>query len=145
MTIERPFPPVDPTRRRFLTVAAGGAAAVAIPSAGLTVDDPIYAAIETYRKAAVAHRAALDEQNRLELLGDPLADSVSEQPCHDEFNAFDELLSAAATTLPGIVAKLAYLEEIAKRDAWMFDDREGTAIALIESFAASLKNIVVQS
>jgi hypothetical protein len=30
MTIERPmFPPVDPTRRRFLTVAAAGAAAIA--------------------------------------------------------------------------------------------------------------------
>jgi hypothetical protein len=35
MTIERPmFPPVDTTRRHLLTIAAGGAVAAAIPTAG---------------------------------------------------------------------------------------------------------------
>jgi hypothetical protein len=69
-----------------------------------------------------------------------------EAPCHVAFNAFDVLLAAPAATLPGIVAKLAYLQDIAKRDAWMFNDRDGSAILLIESFAASIANIsTVQS
>ena len=51
------------------------------------------------------------------------------------------LLAGPAATLPGILAKLAYLQDIAKREAWMFDDRPGSAILLIESFAASIPNI----
>jgi hypothetical protein len=71
---------------------------------------------------------------------------VGEAPCHAAFNAFDVLLAAPAATLPGIVAKLAYLQDIAKRDAWMFNDRDGSAILLIESFAASIANVsAVQS
>jgi hypothetical protein len=42
---------------------------------------------------------------------------------------------------PGIVAKLAYLQDIAERDAWMFDDRKGCATRLIEGFAATIANI----
>jgi hypothetical protein len=33
---------------------------------------------------------------------------------------------------------LAYLQDIAGREAWMFEDRKGTAIRLIESIAASI-------
>jgi len=63
------FPPVDPTRRRFLTVAAGAsvagsgvllnAAAMApsVPQAALP--DPIYAVIEQHRKAAREHIEAV--------------------------------------------------------------------------------------
>jgi hypothetical protein len=144
--------PVDPTRRRFITIAVGASvgslAAVAMPASTgpETQHDPIFGMIEAYRKAEAAHRAALDEQNRLELLGDPLADSVSEQRCHDEFNAFDALLSAAATTVPGILAQLAYLQGIAESDAWMFDDRADTGPRLIKGFAASIANVLaVQS
>jgi hypothetical protein len=80
--------------------------------------------------------------NKIERIGDhAAADLVGEAPCHAAFIAFDMLLAAMATTLPGIVAKLAYLQDIAKRDAWMFNDRRGSAILLMESLAASIANI----
>jgi hypothetical protein len=152
------FPPRDPTRRRFLAVAAvasvvsAGTLAVAtamdpsVPQA-VTISrrsgpDPVFGLIEVHRKADRDHEAALDEQDRLERIGDhAAADLVGEAPCHAAFIAFDMLLAATATTLPGIVAKLAYLQDIAKRDAWMFNDRRGSAILLIESLAASIANI----
>jgi hypothetical protein len=53
---------------------------------------------------------------------------------------------AAATTLPGLVAKLAYLRDIAERDAWMLTDRPDAAILLLEGFVASVANVgAVQS
>jgi hypothetical protein len=157
------FPPVDPTRRRFLTVAAvvsvagaGSLAAAAMaPSVPVAVTippapaiaeptaalpDPVFGMIEAHRKAEAAHLAALDEQNRLDKAG--IEEDVSEQPCHDEFNAFDALLSAAATTVPGIVAQLAYLQEIVEHDAWMFNDREDSAPRLLKGFAASIANVL---
>jgi len=43
--------------------------------------------------------AALDEAGRLEKTG--LIDwGITEQPCHDENDAFHHLVGAAATTLP---------------------------------------------
>jgi len=66
---------------------------------------------------------------------------LAEAPCHADFAAFDVLLAAAATTLPGILAKLAYLQDVAKRDAWMFTDRPDAAIHLLEGFAASIANV----
>ena len=154
--------PVDTTRRRFLTVAAVGsivgagslaAAAMApnIPQAvpqAVTISrhsspDPVFGLIEAHRKAGCDNEAALVEQARLEQIGDNAAAwLVSEAPCHAEFNAFDALLSAAATTVPGIVAQLAYLQEIAERDARMFNDREDSATRLLKGFAASIANIL---
>ena len=52
------------------------------------------------------------------------------------------LIAATATTVPGIFAQLAYLQEIAERDAWMFNDREDAATMLLEGFAASIANIL---
>ena len=52
--------PVDPTRRRLLTMAAGAAAAAALPTAGLTAAiavDPIYTAIDKHRQVVTAHDA----------------------------------------------------------------------------------------
>ena len=153
------FPPRDPTRRRFLTVAAvasavgaGTLAAAAamdpsVPAAVTTprrsTPDPVFGLIEAHRRASAAHGSALDEQARLEQIGDNAAAwLVSEAPCHAEFKAFDALLSAAATTVPGIVAQLAYLQEIAEHDAWRFSDREDAATMLLEGFAASIANIL---
>src|SRR5260221_629755 len=74
MTIERPiFPPVDPTRRHFLSVAASGAAAIATATpaiACLAEPDPIFAAIEEHRAAVRAVRAASIEIDRLVALAD---------------------------------------------------------------------------
>jgi hypothetical protein len=156
------FPPRDPTRRRFLTVAAAGSVvgagslaaaamassipqAVTLPSivSSPALPDPVFGLIEAHRKAGCDHEAALVEQARLEQIGDNAAAwLVSEAPCHAEFNAFDALLSAAATTVPGIVAQLAYLQEIAEHDAWRFSDREDAATMLLEGFAASIANIL---
>jgi hypothetical protein len=157
------FPPRDPTRRRFLAVAAvasvvsaGSLAAAAamdpsVPAAVTmprhsTPPDLVFGLIEAHRKAAAAHQAALDEQNRLEKISGLDASDLSEQPCHDEFNAFDALLSAVATTVPGIIAQLTYLQEIAERNAWMFNDREDSATRLLKGFAGSIANVLaVQS
>jgi hypothetical protein len=166
------FPPRDPTRRRFLITAAGASAmsvgslaastiqipvwpiaqpCLAAPSVsvtpselvGLSMPDPVFGLIEAHRKAGCDHEASLVVQARLEQIGDNAAAwVVSEAPCHAEFNAFDELLSAAATTVPGIVAQLAYLQEIAEHDGWRFSDREDAATMLLEGFAASIANIL---
>src|SRR4030081_299133 len=98
------FPPRDPTRRRFLTVAAGASfigagslaaaamapnvpAAVTVPLATATAEptaalpDPVFGLIEAHRKADRDFDAALDEQGRLERIGDEAhADLVGEAP-----------------------------------------------------------------
>ena len=55
--------PVDPTRRRLLTIATGGAVAAAIPTTvGMAAAvDPIFAAIDEHRKAQAAHLAAIHQ------------------------------------------------------------------------------------
>jgi hypothetical protein len=137
--------PVDTTRRHFLMAVGGGTAAMlgaTIPEPA-ALHDPVFGLIEAHRKAGCDHEAALVEQARLEQIGDNAAAwLVSEAPCHAEFNAFDALLSAAATTVPGIVAQLAYLQDIAERDGWRFSDREDSATMLLEGFAASIANIL---
>jgi hypothetical protein len=107
--------------------------------------DPVYAAIDEHRKAHATHLAAIDEGCRLEELGGDWI-TVTERPCCDENAAFDRLLGAEAMTLPGLLAKLAYLRGIAQGDeAWMIDEREGAGLLLIDSFTASLKNVGVRA
>jgi hypothetical protein len=146
MTIERPmFPPVDPTRRHLLTLAAGGAVAAAIPTVAMTAADaidPVFDLIEIHRKAHAAHYAAIHELGRLEEAGDWDSGWITEQPCRDENNAFDELVAAAATTLPGLFAKIDHLLEFAEREAWMFGERKGATTALLESFAVSVAALI---
>ena len=155
--------PVDPTRRRFLTVAAVGSVvgagslaaaamvpndvprAVTVPLAPATaghaaLQDPVLGLIEAHRKAEAVHRASLQEQERLER-ADIWNCDAAEQACHEEFRIFDALLAAGATTLPGLVAKLFYLQDIANRDAWMLTNRPDAAIHLLEGFVASVANV----
>jgi hypothetical protein len=56
------------------------------------------------------------------------------------------LVAAPATTMQGLSAKLAYFDELAGEfeTEWMIRERAEAAV-LIQSFAASLKNIGVQS
>src|SRR6266849_4745435 len=129
--------PVDTTRRRFLAVAAfssvAGAgslaasamapnvpAAVTFPPASETAgpatpEDPVFGLIDAHRKASLVHLASLREQERLEK-ADIWHCDAAEQACHEEFRIFDALLVAAAMTLPGLVAKLFYLQDIANRE-----------------------------
>src|SRR3954454_17652046 len=96
--------PADPTRRHLLTIAAGGAVAALAPTAAPAATDPVFDLIEAHRRAHVAHTDALTLQDRLERAHDPGADLVSEKPCHDENDAFEALVIASATTLPGLIA-----------------------------------------
>jgi len=134
--------PVDPTRRRFLSNAAGLAAGgttlglMVLPPVSLAAtDDPILDLIATYRNAAAAHLAALDEQTRLKLAGDDDPGLVSEAACHAEAAAFAALIETAPITFAGLVAWAAYLNEIAEHEAWMFEE---AGVTLIETFADAL-------
>jgi hypothetical protein len=70
------FPPVDPTRRHLLTIAAGGAVAAAIPSAAVAgipaSGDPIFAAIEAHREATAVASVAYAESARLHRLANEM-------------------------------------------------------------------------
>jgi hypothetical protein len=158
------FPPRDPTRRRFLAVAAVAsvvsagtlAAATAMdPSVPVAVTmprpstpDPVFGLIEAHIKAHAAHVASLELQNRFERrYGIGQGSWISTQPCHDEDDAFVAMVEAPATSLPGLSAKLAYLQGLGSEfeTEWMIEDR-AHAGALVRSFAASIANIMaVQS
>ena len=90
---------LSPTRRRFLTVAAAGATALALPpsTAAAPAVDPIINLIEAHRKAHAAHMASLELQNRFERrYGAGQGSWVSTKPCHDEDDAFVAFVAAPA-------------------------------------------------
>jgi hypothetical protein len=147
--------PTDTTRRRFLTVAgvASVVSASSLAAAAMATSevphaviiprhrrDPVFGLIEAHRKADAAHLAAIKELDRLEKIhgfgGGHGA--ITQKPCDDENDAFEILVGAAANTVPGLLAKLAYLQDL---EEWMLDEREGTAIRLIEGFVASIANV----
>jgi hypothetical protein len=142
------FPPVDPTRRRFLSnvagIAAGGTAlALAIPSApAAAAFDPIFDSIEAHRTARAALLAALAEQNRLDEIGDRSGHWVASAACHADTEAFDRLIATAPTTLAGLQAWAAYLDEIRHVEEWMFEDEPP---ALIATLVEALGNLAVSS
>lgn len=137
MTESRPmFPPVDPTRRRFLTQAAGAAAggtvlalATVSPALGKAAPasplvDPAYAAIEAHKAARVAVNSVIREVAALE---GQLADrgiTLSERKSDPQLEALETALEvafdaenyaacelvgmSAPTTMAGILALLQY-------------------------------------
>jgi hypothetical protein len=116
-------------------------------TASETSIDPVFAMIDTHRKACKAHLDAMQLQNRIEKTrGSVAANWIAERPCRDENEAFAGLVSSVATTVSGLQAKLAYLRELAEDDewGWVFDEREGTALGLIESFCGSIRNVLPQ-
>jgi hypothetical protein len=119
------FPPVDPTRRRFLTVAAAGAVGVAIPAADARVNpghtaDPIYAAIERHKAACIPWDAAINVRAEFPKSGDPMTDEQWEQrdlldEAVDEGRVILEqagldLVHTAPTTQAGIVTAIRYMQ-----------------------------------
>lgn len=146
MTQSQPlFPPVDPTRRRFL--AAHPAPSVANALAALPASqDPVFNLIEDHQKANAAHWAAIDEQNRLEKLGEPEADSVAAAACRADNVAFVALMETEPTTFAGLVALLTYLNEIAEEGgAWRFEGEDSRIVSLLANLAASVRRLVVAS
>jgi hypothetical protein len=153
MTLARPIPPVDPTRRHFLSqaagVAAGGAvlALATIPPAPVLaapagLPDAVFSLIGAHRMAQAAHLIAIEEQNRLERLGDPDADWVTERPCHADVDTFHDLIETAPTTFAGLQAWAAYLGEIRQCQPWMVEEE---APALIVTLVEALGNLAVSS
>jgi hypothetical protein len=108
--------------------------------------DPVRGLIEAHRNAHAAHLAAIEELARFEEAGDWDHDGITEKPCHSANEAFAALVAAPATTLPGLLAKLAYLQDLESKfeTEWMIHECVD-ASDLIESFTTSLKNIGVQS
>lgn len=84
------FPPVDPTRRHVLTVAAAGALVAAIPAAAAAeiATDPAFALIAEKLAADVAHCNAIDAKAEFDERGDYASDAAieaqdnSEAACH---------------------------------------------------------------
>src|SRR5450631_3219420 len=130
------FPPRDPTRRRFLAVAAVASAAGACtlaaaaamdPSvpAAVTVTmpieaDPIHAVIEAHRKAAREHHEAIDIHCAFEecgMQGEKLAKykrlTAETDAAYDRMEVVSlDLINTKPTTLAGILALCRYMEPL---------------------------------
>jgi hypothetical protein len=102
----------------------------------------VFGLIEAHRTARAAHLVALKEQTRLDSIGDPLADSIAEDTCHADMDAFNDLIETAPTTFAGLVAWASYLDEIRSVDPWMFEE-EGQM--LVVTLVEALANVAVSS
>jgi hypothetical protein len=118
--------PVDPTRRRFLTVAAAGAAALTLTPARAASPavDPIHAVIERHRKACGAHNEAIDIHMDFEEIGmtgaklEEYKRLVAETAAaYDELeDAGLDLINTWPTTLAGILALCQYIKPLFAED-----------------------------
>ena len=111
-------------------------------AAPTVLPDPIFGIIEAQRTAQAAFLAALAEQTRLERIGDPAANWITEAPCHAAMDAFIELIETASTTLAGLAAWASCLDEIASVEAWMVEEEAPTLVATL---VEALGNLAVQS
>jgi hypothetical protein len=156
ITASKINPPVDPTRRRFLTVAAGGSIAGLTPAIASAVPaDPIYAAIEKHGAAAVVWDAAVDVWAKFP---DGPEWRIERERIHDAWcdarNALDDvaidLINTAPTTLAGIARALNYIrEQMVQKDSIYMpsglvlkddDDPEIEIIAWIDAFLDTIEH-----
>jgi hypothetical protein len=160
--------PVDTTRRRLLAVAAGASVAsvgtlavaampTALPAATLAVSDPIFAAIERHREAAVVWDAAVDVRSNFNdrymtdeqrQQRDELDDAIEDAwgPCEQ---AGVDLINTSPTTLGGIALALNYIREQMMQhdgiympsDLRLSDDTDGEyPVAWIEAFLDTIEH-----
>jgi hypothetical protein len=129
MTLERPmFPPVDPTRRRFLAISAGasvvsvGALADAAmpataPDSRACAADPAFALIAEKLAADVAHGKACDALSDAEERYGFHSDAVEEAwensgaACHAADEVGWKLARTVPATLAGVAAVLRFANE----------------------------------
>jgi hypothetical protein len=104
--------------------------------------DPIFSLIEAHRTAGAAYLVALEEQNRLDRIGDRSADWLAEEECVADMEAFNNLIETAPTTFAGLVAWASYLDEIGQRDGGMI---EAEAPTLVATLVEALRNLAVVS
>jgi hypothetical protein len=165
MTIERPmFPPVDPTRRRFLAVAAVAsvvsagtlaAAAAMDPSvpAAVTIPrhsrpDRVFGLIADKLAADLAHGGAIDAQDEADECGIG-QDEAYDRCCaaRDAVNVIDwKLATTPPTTLAGVAAVLRFANEIEDGGMeWPNTDavgREGWHYQLRATMAAAVEALM---
>jgi hypothetical protein len=156
ITASKINPPVDPTRRRFLTVAAGGSIAGLTPAIASAVPaDPIYAAIEKHGAAAVVWDAAVDVWAKFP---DGPEWRIERERIHDAWcdarNALDDvaidLINTAPTTLAGIARALNYIREQMLQDDGIYmptglalkDSDYPEIIGWIEAFLDTIEHAV---
>jgi len=152
--------PVDPTRRRLLSIAAGGAVAAAVPATVIaaTVVDPIFAAIDEHPSAIAAHDAATDiraafndvnmnDEQRMQL-------AVLEAAVDGAWDRLEDagitLVNTDPTTLAGILALCRYVEPLLnERDTvnlpeviyWDDDTRSSAGGALVNVIAVAVRSL----
>jgi hypothetical protein len=146
--INSPISQVDATsRRRFLSnaagIAAGGTAlALAIPPVpAAAAFDPVFDLIAAHRAVDATVHAIEAETRRQSDLGIYVeTDENDIAPSSGaEMRLFLELLEVVPTTLAGVVALVAYLDEINKQDPWKFQDNYATP--LIGNLAVAFSRI----
>ena len=159
------FPPRDPTRRRFLAVAAvasavgsgslAAAAAMApdVPKA-VTVPieaDPIHDVIEAHRKAAREHTEAIDLECACEEAGGIYGErreeytrlyAATDVAWLAKAEAGCALVNTPPTTLAGILALCRYIEPLFAETDETYDRMEHASGDLVNTKPATLTGIV---
>lgn len=119
--------PVDPTRRRLLTIAAAGATALTVGPvrAVASAADPIFAAIERHKAAGIVWDAAVSVRSEFPE-GHEITEAQREQ-CRllddEEADARDalskagtDLIGTVPTTFGGIVTAIGYIQRQMRDD-----------------------------
>jgi hypothetical protein len=118
--------PVDPTRRRLLTIAAGSIAGFSPAIASALPDDPIFAAIKRHRAASIVWNAAVDVRADFPEGRAPLTDEEREQcdllddavaAARDTLEQTGvNLIGTVPTTVGGIASAIAYIQRQMRDD-----------------------------
>jgi hypothetical protein len=119
--------PTDTNRRRFLSVAPGGAVAAALPVAALANGpDPIFATIERHRELSADYTAAVDISSKLEDGPEfEAADAIAGDRCGELLDHAHALIHLEPTTMAGVSALMRYVASLEEwqtpRDSDDFD------------------------
>jgi hypothetical protein len=158
--------PVDPTRRGFITLAAGASIisvgsiaavaampiAAAIPNAEATTPDPVFALIVAKRAADIAHGEAIDAQDDADVqYGYDSeqacdADDACGKACDRAIDVAWQLARTAPTTFAGVVAVLRFTNQLEDEGMeWPDTDRvgaEGWHYELRATMAAAIEALI---
>jgi hypothetical protein len=145
--------PTDTTRRRLLTIAAGGAVAAAIPTYALGhAADRAFALIAEKLAADEAHCRAIDAQDEAETCHGFRSEAAAEAAdnCAAAGHAVNEidwkLANTLPTTLAGVAAVLRFANEIEDTGMeWPHTDtvgREGWHYQLPATVAAAIEALI---
>jgi hypothetical protein len=127
-----PSTPIDTTRRHLLTIAAGSAVAAAIPARAYPGHDPIFAAIDAFRRAD-ASCVAVHDGDIPDELGDRRGDAMR------------AVMRTCPTTPAGLVALTGWTREQAdwleKNGSNLFADDLSALTATIDDAARGMSGL----